>query len=133
MTKTIYLDTNVYLDYYFDRRGSETAFRILFFRTPRCEFKIVVSDWVLKELELNGVDSKKVNTLFDWIAKAGKLIKVFKTAEDIEVAKKISEHFQDPLHAVLARKGGSGVVVTSDKYGFNCCRHLVDTKFPEEI
>lgn len=133
MTKTIYLDTNVYLDYYFGRRGSEIAFQILFFRTPRCEFRIVVSDWVLKELELNGVDPEKTNTLFDWISKSGKMIRVYKTQKDIEEAKKISEHFQDPLHAILARKGGAEMLVTGDKRGFSCCRHLINAKFPEEI
>ena len=105
MTKTIYLDTNVYLDYYLDRRGSETAFRILFFRTPKCEFRIVISDWVLRELELNSIDSEKTNTLFDWISKSGKIIKVYKAPQDVEEAKKISEHFQDPLSASPHKAG----------------------------
>ncbi|MCX6818261.1 MAG: type II toxin-antitoxin system VapC family toxin [Candidatus Aenigmarchaeota archaeon] len=135
MTKIIYLDTNIYLDYYFDRHGSKRAFDIIFFRAPNCEFKIVVSDWVLRELELNGIGSKEMKTLFSRISENKKLVTIFtEKPKDIDDAKKISsDHFQDPLHVILAKKGGAEILITRNVQDFNCCRHLLDIKFPEDI
>jgi len=133
MTKIIYLDTNVYLDLYFGRKGSLTTLRI-FKRTLGCEFKIVFSDWNMYEITKSGVDLKELRIFFDSIDKRGKMIKVYRAENDVQEAKKISpEHFQDPLHAILAKKGGAELLITSDANGFNNCKHLVQTQLPENI
>lgn len=52
--RLIYCDTNVYLDYFFDRRDNirplgEFAHQVIQ-RALGCEFYIVISDWVITEL-----------------------------------------------------------------------------------
>ena len=57
MQRLIYLDTNIYLDYFENRTDKlkplgEFAFRIIK-RAIDCEFKIVISSIILAEIKFN--------------------------------------------------------------------------------
>ena len=132
MSESIYLDTNIYLDYFLDRRGSETAYRILK-RALDCEFVLVISDWLLVEMgkyaELN-----ETKTWFNTLKKRNKVLMVSSDEKDLADAKAIdADHFQDPLHAILANKAGAKRLVTHDIRGYVKCRHLVKIVFPEDV
>ncbi|MBD3304093.1 hypothetical protein GF343_03035 [Candidatus Woesearchaeota archaeon] len=57
MTKLIYVDTNIYIDYFdgrtdYLRPPGEFAYQLLK-RTFNCEFRIIVSSLVVDEIEYN--------------------------------------------------------------------------------
>jgi rRNA-processing protein FCF1 len=73
MNELIYLDTNIYLDYLESREDrlrplGEFAFRLLQ-RTLKCEFKIVISDVVNKELDRN-IEADKIKGILDDLKEA---------------------------------------------------------------
>ncbi len=123
--KRIYVDTNVYMDYFEDRKDNlkplgELALQ-LFERTFSCEFKIIMSSLVLNEL-------KKWNHLedgTDFIAKLKGMNKVEfvnENSEDRESASRRKEgsHYADRLHYVLAEKAKAELFITrnwTDFYG----------------
>lgn len=137
MSKKIYLDTNIYLDYLLERKNlfnadmSEKAFSV-FHRTFLCEFEIVLSDWTSQEL-LKTIEPEKFLMLLNLLKAKKKLHLIRFTVSDIALAKKLSEHYHDPLHAILAEKGNAEFVVTRDKVGFQCCEHILKAYLPEEI
>lgn len=137
MSKKIYLDTNIYLDYLLERKNifnidmSEKAFSV-FHRTFLCEFEIVLSDWTSQEL-LKTIEPEKFLMLIN-ILKAKKKLHLVKCSDnDREYAKLLSLHYHDPLHAILAKKGNAEFVVTRDKIGFQCCEYILKAYLPEEI
>lgn len=137
MSKKIYLDTNIYLDYLLERTNrfdddrSECAF-LVFHRTFLCEFEIVLSDWCGEEL-LRTIQPDKVLFLME-LFKAKKKLHLVKCSDsDKEYAKSLSPHYHDPLHAILAKKGNAEFVVTRDKKGFICSKHILEAYLPEEI
>lgn len=137
MSKKIYLDTNIYLDYLLERKNlfnadmSEKAFSV-FHRTFLCEFEIVLSDWCAEEL-LKTIQPDKVLFLME-LLKAKKKLHLVKCSEnDKEYAKSLSSHYHDPLHAILAKKGNAEFVVTRDKIGFQCAENILKAYLPEEI
>ncbi len=131
MSEVIYLDTNVFLDYFMGQRGSHTAYKILT-RSLKCEFRIVISDWVLNELK-HYASPQQTKMFFNSLSKRDKIVKVSAEEKDFKEAKKISEHFQDPLHAILANKAGAKKMVTRNIQDYRDCRHLVEIIFPENI
>jgi len=131
MSEAIYLDTNVYLDYFMARRGSDIAYRILK-RSLDCEFSLVISDWVLSELG-RYAGSAETKMWFAALKGRNKIITVSHSEEDVEAAKKISNHYHDPLHAILAKKAGAKKLVTRNMQDYLKCTHLVNPVFPENI
>lgn len=131
MFEIIYLDTCVFLDYFMQQRGGSTAYNILM-RALKCEFNIVVSDWLLVELK-HYANPNQTKVFFASLSKRNKIIKVSTSDKDKEEAKKISEHFQDSLHAVLARKAGAKKLVTRNIQDYRNCRHLIEVVFPEDV
>ena len=137
MSKKIYLDTNIYLDYLLERRNrygddkSECAF-LVFHRTFLCEFEIVLSDWCAEEL-LRTIHPDKVLFLMELLKAKNKLHRVTCSENDRGYAKSLSSHYHDPLHAILAKKGNAEFIVTRDKRGFICSRHILEAYLPEEI
>jgi hypothetical protein len=66
MSKRIYVDSNIYIDYFENRSDKlipwgEFAHK-LFQRTFECEFKVIISSFIIKELNNNGYD-KEINDL----------------------------------------------------------------------
>ncbi len=135
MPSKIYCDTNIYLDYLEDRSNlfgkniGDRAFDV-FNRALTCEFEIIVSGWTLAELK-NHANFDSLNMLFSFLKR--KIITIEHTEEDVEEAKKMSAHFQDALHAILASKAGASFLVTRDIYEFLKYRDLVEPKLPENL
>lgn len=136
MTK-IYCDTNVYIDFFQGRKDylrdlGEFAHQ-LFRRIENGEFTLIISDHLLYELR-HHIEDKKITELLSPLVKNGKVIKVFKTNEDITKAKVISkENWKDALHAILANKAKAVYLITRNIQDYSGCQHLVEIKFPENI
>jgi predicted nucleic acid-binding protein len=121
----IYVDTNVYLDYFLERIRSKEALN-LFMDAIRCKYEVVLSEQVLFELD-RLVDYKET-VMFFQILKP-KLINVKADEDDFSEARKINTHFADALHIVLARKAGAELVVTRNLKDFSSFK----AKRPEEL
>ncbi len=135
MIMLIYIDTNIYLDLVWGRKDylrdlGDFAFLFLK-RGLDCEFKIIVSDWVLTELSKH-IDNKKVEILFKDFKEKDKIITISKTKDDCKKARSLSpEHPDDALHAVLAKKAGAECVVTRNLSHYAGTESLIDAKLPE--
>ena len=131
----IYLDTNIYLDFLLNRENlfgtniGDKAY-VLLKRIISCEFDLVVSSWNLVELKRK-IDFGELKPLFAILKK--KIVKVYHTKEDIEKAKRMSEHFQDALHVVLAKKAGAKILVTRNLKDFLQYSSLIEVKLPEDV
>lgn len=116
MSKLIYIDTNVYLDYFYDRRDKlkplgEFAFELLS-KSVSCMYKIIVSDITIFELNKK-LPKNKVTELMNWLSL--KTIYVNATKKDKDYARKYHEiHYPDSLHIILAKKNNS-TLVSHDK------------------
>ncbi|MBI2136359.1 hypothetical protein HYU06_04765 [Candidatus Woesearchaeota archaeon] len=136
-SKKIYLDTNIYLDYLLNRKNrygkdiGSIAFTI-FNRALACEFEIVLSSWTSEEL-IKTIEPDKFMFLIQMLKAKNKLHLVKCEQNDIEQAKKLSEHYHDPLHAILAKKGNAEFVITRDLSGFECSKSIIKAYLPEQI
>ena len=127
----IYVDTNVYLDYFENRRDrlrplGEFAFQ-LFRRALKCEFEIVMSDFVMGELELRQ-PRERIDMFLEPLRKKGKIRVIHEEPGDIARAHSLSPHWQDALHAVLAGKAEAECIVTRNVRDFE---GLFKTVLPE--
>jgi len=133
--KRLYVDSNVYLDYLEARSNGlrplqEFAFNV-FKRAISCEFEIVLSSEVLRELNKHGIEEKK---LFLWLDELFSRKKIFRAKAEIEdlAEAKNYPNFSDALHAVIAKRTGCEFIVTRDAH-FSQFRELVKPCLPEEL
>ncbi len=132
----IYVDTNIYLDY-FESRGDgirplqEFAFQV-FRRAFECEFEIVVSDWLLRELQFNIRTKTKADLLFAELLEKGKLLYIMKTIDDEKEASKY-KNSKDAMHAVIAKRTKCKFIVTRNITDFLCFSGLIQPKLPEQL
>src|SRR3989344_9257597 len=104
MSERIYIDTNIYMDYC-DRRSDnirplyEIAYDI-FRRTLECEFDIVVSDWIMKELGDNIKNSQSLNIILAELKQRNKLVYVESTYREKSNAHEF-QNWKDALHAIV--------------------------------
>ncbi|MDO8627229.1 MAG: hypothetical protein Q7K42_02080 [Candidatus Diapherotrites archaeon] len=137
MSKRIYLDTNVYLDYLEDRvdtirpLGEFTA--QVFKRTLECEFEIAYSDWVLRELKVSENLSSVLLDLIKDLKKLNKFVIISASDADIVGAKNNSKNWKDYLHVLLAIKVGAELIVTRNIKDFDEFSNLLEAKLPEDI
>jgi predicted nucleic acid-binding protein len=138
MNNLIYLDTNIYLDYLEDRTDNirplgEFAFQLIK-RTIACEFKIVISGLVFKELA-NNIDENRVKELFAELNDLDKLIEIEAIEEDVNktvrICKERKTDFEDTLHAVIANRLKVDYLVTRNIEHFSQLSDLVSVVFPE--
>ena len=122
----LYIDTNVYLDYFLDRKKSEYAFR-LFKKSLACRFHIIISDQVLAEL-YRQIEYSEIKFLFELLKH--KMIFVKSEISDEIYAKTIPTHFEDALHIALAKKSGADTIVTNNTKDF-CL--IFKTNSPEDL
>ncbi len=119
----IYIDTNVYLDYILQRKSrlaphDEFAF-LLLQRALKCEFEIIVSDILLKELERHA-QKLDIDKTIKPLRIKNKIIGIQSSYEDKKEAAMLkSSHdipFNDILHYVLALRAGAECIVTNDRH-----------------
>jgi|SRR3989344_1626216 len=132
----VYCDTCIFKDYFDEREDNIRPlkdFAIEFFsRGWNGGFKLIISDWLLNELRRH-LEEKQINEILDKFKEKNKLIFIKEEKGDREKAKKISSHWQDPLHAILANKSGADYLATRDIKGYMGCEKLVEIVFPEFI
>ena len=127
----IYVDTNIYLDYFLNRTDrlrplGDFAFE-LFRRTISCEFEIILSDWVEQELKNNNA-TEQLRKLKEELKH--KLITITTTKEDINQAKKVKP-FEDSLHAILAEKAKAKYLITRNIKDFE--QSTIKPIYPENV
>lgn len=139
MGTRIYIDTNVFLDYFHGRSDnirplSYFAYNV-FRRALDCEFYIVISDFSLKEFRNTGLKDTDVDSLLEPFFSSGKMSVVGCTKEDKDIAYRISKErglpLGDCLHSVIALRQKC-LVVTRDKH-FDNLRDYVVVKLPENL
>ena len=137
MTLKIYCDTNIYIDYFDERTDNirplkDFAFNF-FSKGWNCEFKLIISDWLLKELK-NHLTGEQIEEIFGEFRKKDKLISIEEEKGDREKAKSISkENWDDALHAILANKSKADYLTTRNIKDYAGCENLVQIVFPEFI
>jgi len=139
MTDIVYVDTNPYLDLKLDRRDKyrnlgELAFEMLK-RGRDCNFKLACSDWVIHEFSKYVVKEELLEELEKFKQK-NKLIIVYKTLEDWNIAKSLSKnHPDDALHYILAKKSGAKILCTRNwrDYDFITAESKILVLDPEAI
>ena len=104
----IYIDTNVYLDWCFNRDKGFYVEQILT-RAVGCEFHIVISDLLLRELRKF---VKNPDALLKPLEE--KCLYVESTKTDVRLARSKSIHFPDSLHLVLAEREQCDYLITND-------------------
>ena len=110
MVKKVYCDTNIFIDF-FDKRTDRlrplNQFAFQFFSKGwNCAFSLVVSDWLLEELRRH-LKEEQIQEIFEMFKSKNKLIFIKEEQGDRIKAYELSNHWDDALHAVLARKAGA--------------------------
>lgn len=127
-----YVDTNIYIDCFTNRNGlGENAGNIfIYFQQGR--YKLVVSDWVLFELNKYIDEKDKMKEFFQSMKE--NTVRITYSEDDIKEAKELSpSNWQDALHAILAKKANAKYLITRNKRDFIEFDHLVKPKFPGEF
>lgn len=127
----VYVDTCVYVDLFEGGFRSALAFDF-FARGWNCSFELVVSDWVRSELKRKGMDNE-YPLLFERFKSKNKLHFVEHTAKELELAKSKSEHWQDYLHYLIAKKSGCDTIVTHDNEFIASFSPILDITYPENV
>lgn len=113
----------------------EFAFQLIR-RAIECEFKIVISDHVLTELE-NNIDENKIRDVINSLKEVSKLIHLNVTDADKKKARELSRNrntpYDDTLHVILANKAKVKFLVTRNVEHFSELNDLVEIVYPESI
>lgn len=133
MSKLIYIDTNVWISLFKEEKDklrpiSDFSFE-LFRRALNCEYDILISPWVLKELRLKNYEKEALGLINDFKCK-NKCYFVKISSNDYLNAKQF-KHWQDRLHEILANKGNADYLVTRNVKDFE--GDLLEIKFPENL
>ena len=133
MSTRIYVDANVYLDYFEERTNgirplNDFAFKI-FERTLECEFEIVISDATINEIERHYKTASRANILFEELIRKGKIINANAKTEENELSKGHS----DALHYMIAERTGCKFIVTRNIRHFSDFSGFVKPVLPEQI
>lgn len=135
MTLKVYCDANIFIDYLEGRTDNirplhEFAFQF-FSAGWNCKFHLIISDWLLEELN-NNLTEEQIESVLKEFRDKNKLIEIKEEQGDRRKARQISNHWQDPLHAILANKAGADYLTTRNMKDYNEeCNKLVNIRFPE--
>jgi predicted nucleic acid-binding protein len=140
MTKLIYVDTNIYLDYFDGRRDNlrplgEFAYHLLK-RALQCEFKIILSSLVVDEIEYNSYFEKFIELRKSLQENNKCVIIVENYADEKETRRIVKERetsFNDTKHAVLARRAKADYLITRNIQDFIQLRDLINIALPENL
>jgi len=115
MSQLIYLDTNVYLDYLYDRTSKYIPYgdfaHQLFEKSLSCQYLIVISDLVVDELN-KYLSRKQVIDLIKYLRPKLKFTNV--TSKDKMTSKTMNLHYPDSLHVAIANHHNA-ILVSHDK------------------
>jgi len=135
MAEKVYLDTNIYLDYFENRHDNIRPLGFFAYNLiRRCiegKFKLIISDWVIEEFGKIG-DPRKIDDLIRTLKKQGSLILVKSNFNDLSKSKKY-RNWTDALHALLAIKSGADYFVTRNIKDFLNFQDSINIVFPENI
>ena len=136
----IYLDTNIYIDYFegrvdYLRPLGEFAFNVIR-KTLGCEFKILFSQIVMREIEYNNY-TDKMNALLKTLRDNNKLV----NAEVLnsyslmasKLSKKYKTSFNDVLHFIIAKENNAEIFVTRNIKDFPDFDDYPELVFPENL
>ena len=127
----VYVDTCVFIELFKGGTRSKIAYNF-FSKGWKCAFELVVSDWVRSELKRKGMDSE-YPLLFDMFKSKNKLHFAGHTSKELELAKSKSEHWQDHLHYLIAKKSGCNKIVTYDHEFISSYSSTFDIAYPENV
>ena len=130
MNDPVYVDTNVFMDFFLNRDSSAYLF---FEKAFSCKYKIIISDAVIREFCNYCKRSELEN--FICIARAMDKIEVIvSTKEDHIEANALRHitHYADALHKVLAKRRNVVYFVTKNVKDFREFRDIV-IKTPDEL
>lgn len=135
MSKRIYVDTNIYLDLFEERKDNikplgEFAFQ-LFQKALACEFTIVISEPVLSEINRTTVNKQIAEEFLQELKDAGKLICV-RVQEEDRIKADCTQNYFDAMHAILARKAGCEYLVSRNLKDFEEF-DFIETVLPEDL
>ncbi|MFT4326264.1 MAG: type II toxin-antitoxin system VapC family toxin [Candidatus Woesearchaeota archaeon] len=135
MSEKIYVDTNVWLDYLYNRTDKlrplgEFAFE-LFRKSVACAYTIVISDWVLDEVSKYDPQKRMADVLI-WLKEAKK-VEVISTTYELKQKAKKQAHWQDVLHALLAEEASVSFLVTRNIIDFSGSWYSFKVKLPEQL
>lgn len=137
--KRFYVDTNIWLDYAFERKDNirplgELAFQFLK-KCRKNRWQVLYSDLVLKELRKQLTKEEIEERCFRIISEASLLVKVEKSItqaeEAVTLSKKDAVPGPDAMHAILARDNKA--VLISRDFHFKRLSRIVSAFLPEEI
>ncbi len=130
----IYVDTNVFIDFVKeDSSNIKSVLTYEFFRKGwNCEFELIVSDWTRTEITRH-VNEQELRLLLGQFKSRNKLHFITHTKEETDRAKGNSEHWQDELHLMLAKKSGADMIVTRDRDFISYAGQTFDIRVPENI
>lgn len=135
MSELIYIDTNVYIDYFLNRKDKfrplgDFAFELLR-KSLDCKYTIIISKWVLDELGFF-ISEKEITELIQWMESKEKVIFIMTSKEDVLEAKK-KAHWQDALHAILAKKANANYLVTRNIKDYSNFSDVLNIVLPENL
>ncbi len=132
--KRIYVDTNVFIDFFEDRNDGlrplgELASQ-LFQRAFGCEFRIITSSLVLKELK----DNNHLDDYTEFVRQNKKFNKFefvnIANSDKAAASKGKNSHYQDRLHYILAEKANAELFITRNWKDF-CGLGKIPVLLPE--
>lgn len=136
----IYIDTNCYIDHFEGRVDKlrplgEFAYNLIR-KSIECEYKIIISNLVIDELEFNGYGDK-IQELIRDLKALQKVITIEVTAEDeaktLKIRKERNTAFNDTKHAVVANRAKAKFLVTRNTKDYEELQDLVELKYPENL
>jgi len=136
----VYFDTNIYMDYFLDRRDKlrplgEFAFNLIK-KVITKEYKLIISDLVILELEYNGL-GKEIKILIEKLIESDNLIFVKSEEEDNiktnRIVKERRTSFNDTKHAVIANRSKTNYFVTRNIKDFEDLSDLIYPVYPENL
>ena len=132
----LYIDTNIIINMInneknpFGKNMGNPAAK-LFCETISCKHHLILSSWMLKEL--NNKISPDKTTMFFLLAKQ-KIIQISYNDTDVHAAKlKSKNNYHDALHIILAEKAKADYIITRDTNHFREIGSSIQIKKPEDL
>jgi predicted nucleic acid-binding protein len=128
----VYVDTCVYVDL-LEREDRRSSQAYEFFEIGwNCKYELVVSDWIVAELKRRNLDSD-FPLIFQQFKNKNKLHVVKHSEVELAEAKAKSDHWQDYLHYMIAKRERCDKIITRDNGFISSFSQVFDITYPENI